>query len=437
MSYSDEFEAIRTQTSQEGSFGKILKMRHKKLGYIRAIKELKNIEGLSERDKEKFAQECKTLLQLSSGNHPNIVTIYNVHMDEDPPYFEMAWIEGENFDDISAGKFMGMDEVYRFINDIGNALAFCHKGGVDDDGKGIVHNDLHPYNIIRSKVDNRYVLIDFGLAKESESQITGSLINTGAVEYISPERCDIQEKGASSDFAKEGAITPKWDIYSFGCLVFQALTGRPPFMSIQRLERYGIENGGLTQYQIWQAHKEKDPDSIIELRKKLYERLYHKSLPKEEECPEWLISMVNKCLAKEERYEDAHKFMTAFVSQHENEAKVSWRTYDKVKRQLKDKEKELSQAHESIDTLNVQLNQLKEDYEKNIISHQASINKKHTNLWIAATIAVILAVVTNCLTISVESKDTTDVIVTYLLSGIAAVILSILVYSELQLDKSK
>lgn len=440
MKYTDIFEEEKDFPLKEGSFGTVHKMHHKQWGYIRAIKVLRRIE-LSERDKTKFEQECKTLLQLSSGNHPNIVTIYNVHPEEEQPFFEMAWIEGENFDDISAGKYMEIDEVFRFISDIGNALAFCHNGGVEKGARGIVHNDLHPGNIIRSKVDGRYVLIDFGLAMEDTAQISSSLANVGAIEYISPERCDIQQFGTNSEFARNGA-TPTWDVYSFGCLIYQALTGMPPYQSSNRIKKYKLQGVGLTPTQMYCAHKrEVDPngssykiESILELREKLYEREHPGKKYSQKECPEWLVGLVMNCLEKEAppRYSDAQEFMDDFNKLYQGEAKVPRRNYDDKVKELEKVEGDLNTKNETIDKLNVDLNQTKgELYEcKELLN--SFISPKRIYFLVATAVTVILAIFTNCWAVSIEPKDSSLIVNTYLLSGISILALLIVVYSEIQ-----
>lgn len=113
----------------QGSFARVYKVRHNKLGYIRAIKVLnENITDESDDAYRKFLRECELLLRLGNGNHPNIVHIYQPLLKDHAAIVEMDYVEGDAIDQyLNMHKnFVPTDEVIKLATDIGSALAYCH-----------------------------------------------------------------------------------------------------------------------------------------------------------------------------------------------------------------------------------------------------------------------------------------------------------------------
>ena len=163
----------------------------------------------------RFRREAQAAAALS---HPNIVAVYDTGAEAGVHYIVMEYVEGRTLQQILETEGPLSPERAASIGaDIGRALAAAHE-------KGIVHRDVKPGNIMVS--DNGLVkVMDFGIAKAATA---GSLTQVGAVlgtvAYLSPE----QARGDEVDYRS--------DIYSLGALVYQMLTGRPPFVAETLME---------------------------------------------------------------------------------------------------------------------------------------------------------------------------------------------------------
>ena len=188
----------------QGGYATVYKVRHNNLGYIRAIRVLNAIIAHGETDKtyQKFLEECKLLLRLGNGNHPNIVHIYQPLLKAQRAIVEMDFVDGKDLYHYLEEKhsFVEIKDVLRLLNDIGSALSYCHEDiykfcmdkdedNLQDDPEDgrkvlldnktkqrlinkyrVIHNDIHSGNIIRRE-DGSYVLLDFGLAIEGDSVV--------------------------------------------------------------------------------------------------------------------------------------------------------------------------------------------------------------------------------------------------------------------------
>jgi eukaryotic-like serine/threonine-protein kinase len=186
-----------------GGMGEVWKARDTRLGRIVAIKKVK------EQHSERFKQEARTIAAL---NHPNICQLFDIG----PDYLVLEYVEGNPLSSPLPEK-----EAMRLAIQIATALEAAHK-------KGIIHRDLKPANIMVT--DEGFVkLLDFGLAKLYEqnasssqpSTITFMMTQTGAVigtvAYMSPEQAQGQPADARSD------------IFSFGLVLYEMLSGRRAF----------------------------------------------------------------------------------------------------------------------------------------------------------------------------------------------------------------
>ncbi|MDE5638957.1 MAG: protein kinase [Odoribacter sp.] len=234
-----------------GGYATVYKVRHNKLGYIRAIRALNAVIAHGEEDKtyQKFLEECKLLLRLGNGNHPNIVHIYRPFLREGHAIVEMDYVDGADLSHYleKSSSFVEIEDVLKLLSDISSALAYCHediykfcmnkdedslKDDPNDGSKLLiddkirqrrskkyqgVHNDIHSGNIIRRE-DGNYVLLDFGLAIDGDSVVRSSRRKNGAPEFKAPEKWD-----------NDSILTTQSDIYSFlscmnsllaGCLLF-------------------------------------------------------------------------------------------------------------------------------------------------------------------------------------------------------------------------
>ena len=356
----------------KGAFAQIYKVRHKDLGYVRAIKVLTEEVNEGEDDKvyKTFLKECSLLLRIGNGGHPNIIRVYQPRKIDGKALVEMDYIDGVTFESfVSEKQFIPINEVYRFIKEIGSALAYCHVDCYrymmrpeekDQNPKeliqkyGVAHNDIHSNNIMRKELDGSYVLLDFGLAIQDDKAVKSSSRGDGAAEYIPPE------KWAGEQISNEKAV----DIYGFGILIYQMLTGQVPFV----LDPNEYKKDSLkTLNTIRHRHETERPADIFPLRKAVYEKITGKS-DYEKDYPEWLEELVFKCLEKkpENRFHDAKELQEFFIS-HLNEdlssTEKTIETLQKANRALTKRIQELETNNSVVnnsDTL-AELSHLKEE----------------------------------------------------------------------------
>jgi serine/threonine protein kinase len=307
----------------QGGFATVYKVRHNRLGYVRAIRVLNSTIAFGEDDPlyQKFLNECRLLLCLGNGNHPNIVHIYQPLLKENKAIVEMDYIDGQDIGGYlrSNSGFVDSADVIRLLTDMSSALAYCHediyKYCMDrelddlqddpDDGSKlliddatrkrliekyrVIHNDIHSGNIIRRE-NGSFVLLDFGLAIEGDEVIRSSRRKNGAPEFMAPEKWE-----------NDSILTPQTDIYSFGIVLYEYLTGRVPF-PIDKTEA----NTDKAIFFVGEAHRGLIPDSIFEVRKETYEKLYPGS-EYVKDYPDWLEDVIMKCLEKNpaDRYSSA------------------------------------------------------------------------------------------------------------------------------------
>ena len=317
-----EYEKL--QMIGKGSFATIWKVRHEKLGYIRAVKVSNElVDDENDPAYRSFLNECKVLLKIGNGSHPNIVHIYQPRLIDNRAVVEMDYVEGETMEKyLSRVKFVTIDEFYRFFDEIVGALAYCHHDiyrflmdpNVDDlvtdpnDGQkylideaterrlvekySVTHNDIHSNNVMRRSYDGNFILLDFGLSIQDGKAVKSSSRRGGALEYMSPEKFD-----------DSGVITTQSDIYSLGVLLYEVLAGRVPFQMDPT--RYS-SNPTAAGYEIMTAHKEALPPPIEPLRREAFEKV-HPGETYVKDYPDWLEDMILKCLEKNpaNRYADA------------------------------------------------------------------------------------------------------------------------------------
>ena len=209
-----------------GGAGVIYKAKQNPLGRIVAIK-MVHSHIVSPTSLMRFEKEAKTISTLS---HPNIITIHDFGVSEDEqPYMVMDYMEGVSLSDyIKEQGRLSIDETCDYAIQICDGLSHAHK-------KGILHRDLKPNNLMLVKLETgeyHVKILDFGLAKllhgdEEEDQKdhltkTGETVGTPA--YMSPEQ--VMGKG----------LDQRTDIYSLGCVIYNCLTGSPPFLGETKME---------------------------------------------------------------------------------------------------------------------------------------------------------------------------------------------------------
>jgi serine/threonine protein kinase len=200
-----------------GSFGYVYKAWHKLLERWVAIKVL-NSNVLEESDgAARFERECKAMNALQ---HKNIISVYGFGVWNGSPYMVMEFIEGESLHMLLAEKKPLEPKLA-----IGATLQLCDALSCAH-ANGIVHRDLKPSNLMFTRLDGKQCLkiIDFGLAKLmpgygiAAQKLTETGCAVGTCHYMSPEQC-----------IGNAEVDHRTDIYAAGCLLYEMLTGHPPF----------------------------------------------------------------------------------------------------------------------------------------------------------------------------------------------------------------
>ncbi len=162
--------------------------------------------SIEEEHTDRFIKEGRVIAKLS---HPNIVTIYDVGVFEEHHYIAMEHLPCGSLRE-KLHKKLDLEWSIKVVQQIASALTFAHENG-------FIHRDIKPENIL-FRNDNTAVLSDFGIAKvcDARTQVTsrGSL---GTPRYMSPDQI------------RSAPITPSSDVYSLGVVLFEMLTGKPPF----------------------------------------------------------------------------------------------------------------------------------------------------------------------------------------------------------------
>ena len=213
-----QYQVIKTLG--QGGMGSVYKVLDSTLQKTLAIKVIKPELSTDQAALRRFEQES---LALSELNHPNIVAVFASGKTENgAPYMVMDFIEGDTLSrTLEQRGQLGEKRALPLFIEICDALHYAHE-------KQIVHRDLKPSNIILARSDNGSEesarVVDFGIAKvlrkasgETVTGLTqvGDFFGTPA--YMSPEQCEGAQLDARSD------------IYSFGCVMYETLTGEPPF----------------------------------------------------------------------------------------------------------------------------------------------------------------------------------------------------------------
>ncbi len=170
------------------------------------------VGSLDEQQRARITREAQAMAKL--GDHPNIVTIYDVGEDAGRPYIVTQYMAGGSVDDLlrkSPHHHLPTNEAIRIADELCQALEYAH-------GLGIVHRDLKPGNVWLTK-EGISKLGDFGLALGADQpRLTVVGLVAGTVAYMSPE----QAMGKSVD--------ARSDLYSLGAMLYEMVTGRPPFL---------------------------------------------------------------------------------------------------------------------------------------------------------------------------------------------------------------
>src|SRR6266567_8866123 len=195
-----------------GGMGVIYRARQRHSRRIVALKRMVSYHADSRETLERFRREAEAAASL---DHPNILPIYEVGQGEDGlPFFSMKYAAGGSLQKAGPALRNELRECGRLMTKVGRAVQYAHEHGV-------LHRDLKPGNVLLDGHGEPFVT-DFGLAKwlDTSTDLTRSLAIFGTPGYIAPE----QAKGPAAK------LTPAADVYSLGAILFDLLTGRPPFL---------------------------------------------------------------------------------------------------------------------------------------------------------------------------------------------------------------
>ncbi len=204
-----------------GAVGVVYRARHRALNRLVALKMILAGPHLAPETRQRFRVEAQAIARLQ---HSNIVQVHEVGEQAGCPYLALELVEGQNLARWIAGVPHPADQAARIVATLAHAVDYAHHHGV-------IHRDLKPANVLLA-ADGTAKITDFGLAKilpgpgVAEERMTQSGMILGTPSYIAPEQARGQAKEAG----------PGVDIYSLGAMLYELLTGRPPFQGTSPMD---------------------------------------------------------------------------------------------------------------------------------------------------------------------------------------------------------
>jgi serine/threonine protein kinase len=219
-SSSERLAAVFAQRNYEllgelgrGGMGVVYLARDTKLGRKVALKTLAPDRAARDNSLARFEREARTFAQI---RHPHIATLYEFADDGPIQFLALEYIDGYDLEsERRRGKKWDPREAARIVQCVAGALHYTH-------GKGILHRDIKPGNILIERATERVVLTDFGLAKgQKDETLTASGFAVGTPAYMAPEQITDQFK-----------VQPdgRSDVFSLGTVFYEMLTGEHPFI---------------------------------------------------------------------------------------------------------------------------------------------------------------------------------------------------------------
>ena len=254
-----DFEILRPLG--QGSVASVYLARDRALGVLSAIKVLNPGKAADETTRRRFEREARAAASL--GDDPNIVGVTRFgRLPDETPYVVMQYVKGRTLDErLKAEAHLSVEEGRQTLRQVASALARAHE-------KGILHRDVRPGNVLWDEENRRALLTDFGIAailtgggmEGTRLTETGQLL--GDPRYLSPEQL------------RDEDLTELADMYLFGVMGYEILTGKPPY------------NANTTAGWI-NAHLLGEPRSLETLRPGV---------------PGYLADLLWRCLAKEPKH---------------------------------------------------------------------------------------------------------------------------------------
>ncbi|MBN9522908.1 protein kinase [bacterium] len=200
-----------------GGMGVVYRARHLRLGRVVALKMLLADAYAGPPERERFQREAEAIAGL---RHPNIVQVYDVGESYGRPYFTMEFVDGGSLAEKLGGSPQPPHQAAALLATVAAAVHAAHTGG-------IVHRDLKPANVLLA-ADGTPKVSDFGIARRLDERhaLTRTGVALGTPSYMAPE----QTRGQGR------VIGVATDVYALGALLYELLTGRPPFRAGTEVE---------------------------------------------------------------------------------------------------------------------------------------------------------------------------------------------------------
>ena len=212
----DDFELL--EEIGRGGMGIVYRARQKSLNRIVALKTIMAAHLATQEQVSRFHTEAVSAARLK---HPHVVTVYQVGEYQAQPFFCMEYVEGQSLREVISGQPLELKRAARYLKAVAEAIQYAHEQGVQ-------HRDLKPSNILLDSTDQPQIT-DFGLARlveEETTRITVSGVVLGTPSYMPPEQAE----------ARRGQMSERSDVYSLGAILYEMISGVPPFRGRTRSE---------------------------------------------------------------------------------------------------------------------------------------------------------------------------------------------------------
>jgi serine/threonine-protein kinase len=202
-----KYEILRTLG--QGAMGEVYLATHPAIGREVAIKTILPAAARGEDAEGRFRREAEAAGRL---NHPNLVTIFDFDKDQEVFYLVMEFVDGDDLENLIRSRGLSPSQFLEVLAQVCDGLSHAHR-------HGIIHRDVKPSNVRVMRDGKNFLakVMDFGIARVEDSDLTATGIVMGTVSYMAPE------------YIREGHATAQSDLFAVGVMLYEALAGRKPF----------------------------------------------------------------------------------------------------------------------------------------------------------------------------------------------------------------